>query len=112
MSRKQTTVAPDCLLTLALPQALEEELLDALLALPEQVPGFTVLQAQGVGAQVALPSSMEQVTGRARRVLVQVALRQDHVPSLLQALKQHLPSPQIAYWIVPLLAFGRLGDIA
>ena len=39
----------DCVLTLALPQALEEEVLDVLLAHPEWVDGFSVVQAEGHG---------------------------------------------------------------
>ena len=103
---------PDCLLTLAVPQALEEEILDVLWAHPELVPGFTVLHGQGRGAHVALASSMEQVQGRARRVLVQVALQQAQLPTLIGTLQQALPNPQIAYWVVPLLDFGRFGDLA
>ena len=52
---------PDCLLTLAVPRALEEEILDALLALPELAPGFTVVPGQGIGRSVELASTMEQV---------------------------------------------------
>lgn len=104
-----TTTPPDCLLTLALPPSLEEEMLDLLLSHPDMAPGFTVLHGQGVGRHVALASGMEQVQGRARRTMVQVALTQAQLPALLAILRQQLPSPQIAYWVVPLLAFGRLG---
>ena len=38
---------PDCLLTLALPRALEEEVLDTLMSHPEFARGFTVLHGQG-----------------------------------------------------------------
>jgi hypothetical protein len=103
---------PDCLLTLAVPQALEEEILDALLALPALAPGFTVLRGQGIGGHVELTSAMEQVQGRARRVMVQVAMVQSHVPQLVDALRAVLPSPQIVYWVVPLLVFGRFGDLS
>ena len=103
---------PDCQLTLAVPQALEEENLDLLWAHPEMVSGCSLLHGQGIGAHVALASSMEQVQGRARRVLVQVALQQAQLPTLIGALKQALPNPQIAYWVVPLLEFGRFGDLA
>ena len=66
MTSIATRSQPDCLLTLAVPQALEEEILDLLWAHPEMVPGFTVLHGQGMGAHVALTSSMEQVQiGRA-----------------------------------------------
>ena len=112
MTSIATRSQPDCLLTLAVPQALEEEILDLLWAHPEMVPGFTVLHGQGMGAHVALTSSMEQVQGRARRVLVQVALPQAQLPALIDTLKQALPSPQIAYWVLPLLDFGSFGDIA
>jgi len=101
---------PDCLLTLAVPQALEEEILDALLALPTLAPGFTVLRGQGIGGHVELTSTMEQVQGRARRVMVQVAMEKTHVQNLIDTLRVALPSPQIAYWVVPLLTFGRFGD--
>ncbi len=101
---------PDCLLTLAVPQSLEEEILDALLALPDMAPGFTVVRGQGVGAHIELTSTLEQVQGRARRVIVQVALQQAHLPVLIDTLRQSLPNPQIAYWVTPLLGFGRFGD--
>lgn len=103
---------PDCLLTLAVPQALEEEILDALLSLPALAPGFTALRGQGIGAHVELASAMEQVQGRARRVVVQVAMEQSRVPQLIDTLRTVLPSPQIVYWVVPLLNYGRFGDLS
>ncbi|MDD2545453.1 MAG: DUF3240 family protein [Burkholderiaceae bacterium] len=105
-------IPPDCLLTLAVPLALEEEILDALLRWPELAPGFSVMQGQGMGAHIELATTMEKVQGRARRVIVQIALAQAHVAPLIGALKQTLASAQIAYWVVPLMEFGRLGDPA
>ncbi len=104
--------SPDCLLTVSLPQALEEEMLDTLLSRPDMAPGFTVLHGQGVGINIQLSSTMEQVQGRARRVIVQIALSQTQLPDLLSVLRQTMPNPQIAYWVTPLLAFGRLGASA
>lgn len=111
ITQKPPRHPPDCLLTLAIPQALEEEMLDALLALPALAPGFTVVRGQGIGGHVELTSAIEQVQGRARRVMVQVAMEQTHVQNLIDTLKVALPSPQIAYWVVPLLTFGRFGDL-
>jgi nitrogen regulatory protein PII len=96
---------------LAVPKALEEEILDALLSLPTLAPGFTVVPGQGIGRHVELASTMEQVQGRARRVLVQVAMEQAQVQPLIDTLRAALPSPQVAYWVVPLLTFGRFGDL-
>ncbi len=98
----------DCVLTLALPQALEEEALDLLLAHPEWVDGFSVTQAEGHGRQVQLPSVMEQIRGRARRCIVTVLMRSVDVDPLLQALRQAFPHPQAAWWVAPLNHFGQL----
>lgn len=101
--------APDCLLTLTLPSSLEEEVLDTLMTDPDLARGFTVLKAQGMGLHVELASAMERVQGRAQRVVVQVAMEQSKVDSLIAVLPADFDSPQITYWVVPLLAFGKLG---
>lgn len=98
----------DCLLTLALPSALEEDVLDFLQAHPEWVSGFSVIQAEGFGAGSRLSSALEQVRGRARRVLIQLLLKHSHHEELINALQQQYPSDEIAWWITPVTAFGRL----
>lgn len=108
-TRPATVPPPDCMLTLSLPRPLEEEVLDHLMAHPDLAPGFTLWQGQGMGTRVELTSAMEQVQGRARRVFVQVALPRQHVSALLDALRVELGNAGIAYWVTPLLAFGRLG---
>ena len=107
----QRQAPPDVLLTLALPQALEEDVLDLLAANASQVPGFTLLAAQGMGRHEHLGSAMEQILGRSKRCMVQVAMAQAHVAPLLDALHQALPNPAISYWVSPLLAFGHLGAV-
>ncbi|WP_235839969.1 DUF3240 family protein [Derxia lacustris] len=105
-----TATAPqfDRLLTVVAPVALQDELIDVLLGLPELVRGFTATPADGFGAGVRLPSAIEQVTGRARRVRLEVALTEAQIAPLLAALKAALPTPEIAYWVLPVLGFGRL----
>ena len=98
----------DCVFTLALPQALEEEALDLLLAHPEWVDGFSISLAEGHGRQVQLPSVMEQIRGRARRCLITVLMQHEHTADLLNALQAAFPHPQAAWWITPLTSFGRL----
>lgn len=100
----------NCLLTLAIPIALEEDLLDLLHTLPQWASGFTLVSAQGMGGHIHLATSMEQVQGRARRTLIYIALAQMHLPPLLEYLRQALPTPQITYWATPLLGFGHLCD--
>lgn len=102
------TPAPDCLLTLALPLALEEEMLDLLRQYPALVPGFSVVPGYGIGADVTLSTMMERVQGRARRVFVSLAMRSPDVPVLIHHLRQALSAPEVFYWSVPLLASGSL----
>lgn len=100
---------PYCLLTLALPLAREEALLDLLQDCPELAHGYSVLPAQGLGAGAVLATVMEQVQGRARRVLVQAVLRQADLAPLLGRLRVQLNTPDVQYWAAPVLATGNLG---
>jgi hypothetical protein len=101
---------PNCLLTIALPLALEDELLDLLHEQRDLVSGFSVVHGQGLGAGATLGTAMEQVQGRARRVLVYAVMRDADVTPLVQRLGATLRAPKVFYWAVPLLACGRLGD--
>lgn len=100
--------APDCLLTVAFPLALEEDLLDALRGQPALVPGFSVVHGQGLGQDAPLSTMMERVQGRARRGFVSMVMRRVDVPRLMGLLRQDFPSSEVFYWVVPLLDFGRL----
>ena len=96
------------MLTLALPAALEEDILDFLLLHPSWTAGFSVLEAQGMGPGAAYPSTLEQVRGRGRRKLVLIAGIDADLRLLVGALAARLPKPDIAYWISPVLCHGRL----
>lgn len=108
MKQDLTPADLNCLFTLALPLALEEELLDVLRAHADLVPGFSVLQGQGVGVGASLDSAMERVQGRARRIVVQAVVRQADVALLVARLAAVMPSPQVTYWVTPLLLSGSL----
>jgi hypothetical protein len=100
--------AYNALLTLAIPTALEEEVLDFLHANRAWASGFSLLTAQGIGLGAPLQTSMEQVQGRAARKLVMIAGVEDDLRELLQALALEIRNPNVAYWITPLGAYGRL----
>lgn len=97
----------DCMLSLSLPAELEEEFVDLLREHPDQVSGFTLVQAEGFGAGTLMRSTMERVRGRSRRCLVQMVMRGSDVAVLLEALRQRVPSAEIAWWTMPLSGFGR-----
>lgn len=98
----------DCLLTLAMPLALEEEMLDLLRQQQDLVPGFSVVRGHGIGPHAPLTTAMEQVQGRARRVFVYMLMHSRDVTPLVARLREVLQSPQVFYWAVPLQTFGRL----
>lgn len=98
----------DCLLTLAMPLALEEEMLDLLRQHADLVSGFSVIQGHGIGIHAPLTTAMEQVQGRARRVFVHMVMRSGDVAPLVARLREVLQSSQVFYWAVPLQTFGRL----
>jgi hypothetical protein len=98
---------PDGLLTISLPGALEEEIIDLLREQPRWVHGFTSLPAEGFGSGTRLHSSMEQVRGRSHRRLLQVVMQAEHVEPLLASLKLQIPSDEVAWWTVPVTGFGR-----
>lgn len=97
----------DCLLTLALPDAVEEEVLDQLASTPEWVSGFSITRAEGFGTGAKLRSAMEQVRGRSRRHLIQILMRGDHVAPLVESLRSRFKSDEMAWWTMPLTGFGR-----
>ncbi|MDR2015841.1 MAG: DUF3240 family protein [Azoarcus sp.] len=95
-------------MTLAFPLALEEQIIDFLLDHPQWVHGFSLIDAQGMGRGAGLKSAMEKVKGRSQRRLMNILLRNEDVVPLVEALREEFRSPDMAYWVVPLLSFGRM----
>lgn len=98
----------DTLLTLTIPVSLEEDVLDFLLTHPQWASGFSVLAAQGMGQGARLQSSMEMVHGRSARKLVLIAGAHADLLQLVQVLAAEIPSPEVVYWMSPLLSCGSL----
>lgn len=108
MNPHDTSQPERCLLTLMLPQAREDAVLDLLARCPELSEGYTLVRAQGLGQGALLQTPMERVQGRAQRMLVQAIVAAQQGPALLQRLRAELPTAEIVYWITPVLAYGRL----
>lgn len=102
------TYAHDTLLTLAIPASLEEDILDFLLLHPRWAGGFSIVAAQGMGQGAQLQSAMELVHGRSARKLVLVCGVRDELRQLVETLAAEMPSPEVAYWMSPVFASGRL----
>jgi len=98
----------DCCLTLVCHKSLEERMVDHLLEHPEWVSGFTVSQIEGHSQKQILPSILEQVRGRSQRIEIRTILSCEDARALVAHLKTAESNPEIAYWITPVIEFGRL----
>lgn len=94
-------------LHVAFPRSLEEDVLDVCRAVPD-VPGFTVVAADGFGLGSKLHTVRETVLGRAQRRLLLIVASPALCSRVVAALRAALPSPEAAYWILPVIEFGRL----
>ena len=97
-----------CKLTIAFPPDLEDDIVECLLELPEDVGGFSVVSAEGHGHGFARASVRERVRGRVARKLRYAILEQERLPTVLSRLRDTVRSPSVAYWVEPVIDFGRL----
>lgn len=98
----------NCCLTLVCHRSLEERLVDHLLEHPNWVRGFSITRIEGGSQKEKLPSMIEQVRGRSQRVQISTVMNLDDARELITHLKLEETNPEIAYWITPVIEFGRL----
>ena len=97
------------LLRLNIPPGLEEDIVDLLLANPE-IRGYQSFPIRGHG-RVGAMTIAEQVAGRRDRVQFEIVLDDGVLESTLRSLKEAFPTPDVIYWVLPVLRSGRLsGD--
>ena len=98
---------PEVLVVLSVAPALEEPVIDWLLARPES-SGFPSSQAFGHSARNEHLTPREQVTGRQRRAQFQVAMQGGELDAFLAAARQMFAGADFHYWVLPVIAEGRL----
>jgi hypothetical protein len=98
----------DCCLTLVCHKSLEERMVDHLLEHPEWVAGFSVNQIDGHSQKEHLPSMLEQVRGRSQRIEIRSVMNMQDARALIAHLKGHEANSEVAYWITPVIEYGRL----
>jgi hypothetical protein len=98
----------NCCLTLVCHRSLEERLVDHLLEHPQWVRGFSLTRIEGGSQKEKLPSMLEQVRGRSQRVQIVAVMNLADAHALIEHLKREETNPEIAYWITPVIEFGRL----
>lgn len=98
----------DCCLTLVCHKSLEERMVDHLLEHPEWISGFSIYRIEGSSQKERLPSMIEQVRGRSQRVEIRSVMNLQDAQTLIAHLKEEESNSEIAYWITPVIEFGRL----
>lgn len=98
----------DCCLTLVCHKSLEERMVDHLLQHPDWVSGFSVGQIDGHSQKEHLPTMLEQVRGRSQRIEIRCVMNLQDAHALVSHLKSEEVNSEVAYWIAPVLEFGRL----
>lgn len=98
----------NCCLTIICHNSMAEHLIDHLLEHPEWISGFNVSHIEGHSQNEKLPSMLEQVRGRSQRVEIRAVMNLEDAQSLIAHLKEDEPNPAVAYWITPVIEFGRL----
>ena len=96
---------PDCCLTLIVPKALEENLLDLLLEHETLAGGFITSEVEGHGRTITYQSTAEKVRGRAQQIKMQIIMYHPDAKILLQDIKQTLPRANILYYMTPVTEF-------
>jgi hypothetical protein len=83
-------------------------MVDHLLQHPDLVRGFTITLTEGSSHKEILPSMIEQVRGRSQRIQFTSVMNLDDAHTLIAHLKESDPNHEIAYWLTPVIEFGRL----
>ena len=100
-------VADQALLTLNVPPALEESVVDWLLE-QSGSRGFTSQRVSGHGADHDALTAAEQVSGRQRRLQFQIQMKSADVEALLAAAGRRFAGADIHFWVLPVVAGGAL----
>jgi hypothetical protein len=101
-----TPVKTEYLLRLNVPPGLEEDVVDLLLANPE-IRGYQSYPIRGHG-RIGAMTVAEQVVGRRNRIQFEIVVDSDLLEATLQSLKAQFPTPDVIYWVLPVLRSGRL----
>jgi Protein of unknown function (DUF3240) len=99
------------LVTINVPPALEERVVDWLLE-REDAPGFTSYIANGHGANHEHLSLAEQVSGRQRRIEFRVEVPSDTLDAFVAALSAAFGGADVYYFVLPVNRSGHLREIA
>lgn len=83
-----------------------------MLGLKPAIGGFTTFAGHGHGLDFTTASIGERVRGRVERGVLMAVMPRSRASEVLEAIRQKLPVPHMAYWLEPVLDLGRLAPSA
>jgi hypothetical protein len=97
-----------CKLTLVYSPAAEDHIVELMLNSEPPLTGFTTWKAEGHGHDFAKASARERVRGRVTRGVLTVIVPRARLPMLFEDIRTKAAIANLAYWVEPVEAFGRL----
>jgi hypothetical protein len=97
-----------CKLTLIYPPTGEDCIVELMLNTEPPLTGFTTWKAEGHGHDFDNASVHERVRGRVLRGVLSVIVPRERLAPLLDDIRTKASIPNLAYWVEPVEAFGRL----
>ncbi len=100
-----------CKLTLVYPPSAEDCIVELMLSCEPPLSGFTTWKAEGHGHDFANASVRERVRGRVMRGVLSVIVPRARLAALLEDIRTRAAIANLAYWVEPVEAFGRLAPV-
>lgn len=101
--------SPLACLTVLLPAAAEERVVDWLLARPGPAIEFSVHSVAARGPLVRLEAGEEQVRGHAHRIEVKLIAERPTIEALTTEVSQLMAGTPGGYWVLPVERFAAFG---
>ncbi|HPF47533.1 MAG: DUF3240 family protein [Alphaproteobacteria bacterium] len=98
-----------CMLSLIVPDAIEDTIIDWLLE-QDEIDGFNSLSLFGHGSHESVMSFSERVTGKASKKMFQSHVTEQQANDILARLKKDFANADIHYMIRPLIDAGNLSN--
>jgi len=98
---------PLCKITLLVPASGTDRIVELMLASEPLLSGFTMWSADGHGESFKSAAIAEQVRGRVERTVFMAVMERLRAKALIEEIGKKAPIPHMAYWIEPVLEFGR-----
>lgn len=100
-----------CKLTLVFPLNIEDRIVEVLLETTPPIGGFTTMRTEGHGHDFAEATISERVRGRVCCGYLVAVMTKDRANQLIGELETKLPLRHLAYWLEPLISFGRMAPV-